>query len=195
MRSATWPADARDKLVHPLASVNHPTVPVHEVNPCWRSSRSAAPPPRATDTPGEKLSEMIRLLLTSHQVRRRRSPPSVLAFRRPRSAIVSIINSEDTIAAPTPHYGPSPAFLARRPSADGYGARHRRDRQAVGSSQRLRRAAQALDRRTHLRMAWPLPKDWECFDNTALAFSAPRLHPRHAGKTMQSRIMFWDILL
>jgi hypothetical protein len=26
----------------------------------------------------------------------------------------------DTIAAPTPHYRPSPAILARRPSAEGY---------------------------------------------------------------------------
>ena len=36
-----------------------------------------------------------------------------------------------------------------------------------------------------------LAKDWECLNNRALAF-LPRLHPPHAAKTMQSRIMFSD---
>ena len=33
---------------------------------------------------------------------------------------MSIIDSVDTIDAPAPHYRPSPAILARRPSAEGY---------------------------------------------------------------------------
>ena len=38
-----------------------------------------------------------------------------------------------------------------------FGAPQRRDRQAVGSSHTLRRAPKALDRRTHIRLARPLP--------------------------------------
>jgi hypothetical protein len=56
--------------------------------------------------------------LTKSVAGARRHP--CLAFRRLTSAIVSIIDSVDTIAAPTPHYRPSPAILARRPSAEGY---------------------------------------------------------------------------
>ena len=54
------------------------------------------------------------------------------------------------------------------------GARDGRDRQAVGSGQGLRRPARALDRRTHLRLARPLPTGWprtgECLNRKALAF-------------------------
>jgi transposase len=39
-----------------------------------------------------------------------------------------------------------------------------------------------------------LAKDWECLNRKALAF-APRLHPPHAAKAMQSGMMFPDRLL
>ena len=47
-----------------------------------------------------------------------------------------------------------------------------RDRQAIGSSHRLRRTAQALDRRTHLRLARPLPTTGQGLgiNHKALAF-------------------------
>jgi hypothetical protein len=59
-------------------------------------------------------------------------------------------------------------------------------------------AAQALDRRTHLRMARPLPKTGQGLgmpQQQGARLSAPGLHPPHAAKTMQSRIMFSDRLL
>jgi hypothetical protein len=62
------------------------------------------------------------------------------------------------------------ARVPERDEADS-GARPRRDRQALGSSHGLRRPAQTLDRRTHIRSAaadvWP---DWECLNHKALAF-------------------------
>ena len=39
-----------------------------------------------------------------------------------------------------------------------------------------------------------LAKDWECLNRKALAFLAPRLHPPHAAKTMQSCMKFPDKL-
>ena len=40
-----------------------------------------------------------------------------------------------------------------------------------------------------------LAKDWECLNHKALAFLRLVLHPPHAAKTMQSRMMFSDRLL
>ena len=73
-----------------------------------------------------------------------------------------------------------------------------RDRQAIGSSHRVRRTAQALDRRTHLRLARPLPTTGQGLGMSqpqGPRLPAPRLHPPHAAKTMQSRMMFSDRLL
>jgi hypothetical protein len=67
----------------------------------------------------------------------------------------------------------------------------------VGSSHRLHRAAQALDRRTHLRLARPLPTTGQGLgmpQPQGARLPAPRLHPLHAAKTMQSRMMFSDRL-
>ena len=76
-------------------------------------------------------------------------------------------------------------------------ARERRDRQALRSSQRLRRLAQALDRRAHLRLARTMPKAGQGLgvpqpQGARLPYA--RLHPPHAAKTMQSRMMFPDKL-
>jgi hypothetical protein len=73
-----------------------------------------------------------------------------------------------------------------------------RDRQAIGSSHRLRRTAQALDRRTHLRLARPLSTTGQGLgmpQPQGPRLPAPRLHPPRAAKTMQSRMMFSDRLL
>ena len=62
---------------------------------------------------------------------------------------------------------------------------------------RLRRTAQALDRRTHLRLARPLPTTGQRLGMSQPQGSrlpAPRLHPPHVAKTMQSRMMFSDKL-
>ena len=58
-------------------------------------------------------------------------------------------------------------------------------------------AAQALDRRTHLRLARPLPTTGQGLgmpQPQGARLPAPRLHPPHAAKTMQSRMMFSDKL-
>jgi hypothetical protein len=76
-------------------------------------------------------------------------------------------------------------------------AHHRRNRQKVRSSHRLRRAAQPLDRRSHLRLARPLPTTGQGLgmpQTQSARLPAPRLHPPHAAKTMQSRMMFSDRL-
>ena len=55
----------------------------------------------------------------------------------------------------------------------------------------------ALDRRTHLRLARPLPKTGQGLgmpQPQGARLPAPRLHPPHAAKTMQSRMMFSDRL-
>ena len=78
-------------------------------------------------------------------------------------------------------------------AVNGFGARQCRDRQAIGSSHRLRRTAQALDRLTHLRLARPLPTTGQRLGMSQPQGSrlpAPRLHPPHVAKTMQSRMMF-----
>ena len=53
------------------------------------------------------------------------------------------------------------------------GARQRRDRQAIGSSHRVRRTAQALDRRTHLRLARPLPTTGQGLGNVSTTRPSP----------------------
>src|SRR5208337_1252588 len=73
-----------------------------------------------------------------------------------------------------------------------------RDSQAVGSGQGLRRAAQALGRRTHAGLARPLPKAGQGLgmpQSQGARLPLPCLHPAHAAKTMQSHIMFPDRLL
>ena len=75
------------------------------------------------------------------------------------------------------------------------GARRPRDRQAIGPRQRLRRSAQALDRRTHPRLAWPLPQTRQGLgmpQSQGAGLPPPRLHPPHAAKAMQSGMMFPD---
>ena len=70
-----------------------------------------------------------------------------------------------------------------------------RNRQTIGSGQRLRRPAQALDRRTHPRLAWPLPQTGQGLgmpQPQGARLPPPRLHPPHATKAMQSRMMFPD---
>ena len=55
----------------------------------------------------------------------------------------------------------------------------------------------ALDRRTHLRLARPLPTTGQGLGMSqpqGARLPAPRLHPPHAAKTMQSRMMFSDRL-
>ena len=66
-----------------------------------------------------------------------------------------------------------PQFRERNPTNPG--GRDSRDRQAVGSGQGLRRPAQALDRRTHLRLAWPLPTciSRPCVSTRIWRFSRP----------------------
>jgi hypothetical protein len=73
---------------------------------------------------------------------------------------------------------------------------HRRDRQAIGPSQRVRHSAKALDRRTHPRLARPLPQTGQGLgiQSQGARLPAPRLHPSHAAKAMQSRMMFPDRL-
>ena len=69
----------------------------------------------------------------------------------------------------------------------------KRSDQATGFS----RTAQALDRRTHLRLARPLPTTGQGLgmpQPQGPRLPAPRLHPPHAAKTMQSRMMFSDKL-
>src|SRR6516225_5896832 len=77
------------------------------------------------------------------------------------------------------------------------GARRPRDRQAIGPRQRLPRSAQALDRRTHPRLAWPLPQTRQGLgmpQPQGARLPPPRLHPPHAAKAMQSCMMFPDRL-
>ena len=76
-------------------------------------------------------------------------------------------------------------------------ARVKVDIQAIGSGQGLRRPAQALDRRTHLCLARPLPTVGQGLgmpQPQGARISPPRLHPPHAAKTMQSHMMFPDRL-
>ena len=71
-----------------------------------------------------------------------------------------------------------------------FGAPQRRDRQAVGSSHTLRRAPKALDRRTHIRLARPLPTTGQGLgmpQPQGARLPPPRFNPSHAAKTMQSR--------
>ena len=56
----------------------------------------------------------------------------------------------------------------------------------------------ALDRRTHLRLARPLPATGQGLgmpQPQGARLPPPRFHPPHAAKTMQSRMMFSDRLL
>ena len=88
-----------------------------------------------------------------------------------------------TLRIPTPPADPC--------SRDG------RDRQAV-RRQDLRRAPQALDRRTHPCLAWPLPKAGQGLGASqpqSARLPPPRLHPPHATKTMQSHVKLPDRLL
>ena len=65
----------------------------------------------------------------------------------------------------------------------------------IGSSHRLRRAPKALDRRTHIRLARPLPTTGQGLgmpQPQGARLPPPRLNPSHAAKTMQSRMMFSD---
>jgi hypothetical protein len=60
------------------------------------------------------------------------------------------------------------------------------------------RAAQTLDRRTHIRLARPLPTTGQGLgmpQSQGARLPPPRLHPPHAPKTMQSLMMFSDRLL
>ena len=78
------------------------------------------------------------------------------------------------------------------------GARPRRDRQALGSSPRLHRPAQTLDRRTHIRLARPLSTTSQGLgmpQPQSARLPAPRLDPPHAAKAMQPRMIFSDKLL
>ena len=72
-----------------------------------------------------------------------------------------------------------------------------RDRQALRSGKRVRRAAQALDRRAYPRLAQPLSKARQGLgmpQPQSARLPAPCLHPPHAAKTMQSHMMFPDRL-
>src|SRR5512132_4338914 len=81
------------------------------------------------------------------------------------------------------------------------GAAHRseprepRDRQALRSSAALRRLAQTLDRRADLRLARTMPKARQGLgmpQSQSTRLPQARLHPSHAAKTMQSKVMFPD---
>ena len=76
-------------------------------------------------------------------------------------------------------------------------ARERRDRQAIRSGKTLRRLAQTLDRRAHLRLARTMPQARQGLgvpQSQSARVPQARLHPPHVEKAMQSNMMFPDRL-
>src|ERR1019366_9644791 len=76
-----------------------------------------------------------------------------------------------------------------------HGAGQRRNRQALGLRQRVRRLAKALARRENFRMAQPLSPIGERLGvsrSKSPRIPATRLNPAHAAKAMHSNMMFAD---
>src|SRR3954468_5939236 len=79
-----------------------------------------------------------------------------------------------------------------------HGASECRDRQALGSRQRLCRAAKAMGGRTHIRMARALPTARQGLGKSqskGARVPAPRLYQADVEKAMQSRMISPDRLL
>ncbi len=80
--------------------------------------------------------------------------------------------------------------VSRRPQ-ENHGSSQRRDRQALRSSQGLRRPAEAMGRRANFRLARTMPKAREGLAKSqpqGARFAAPRLHQAYVEKAMQSRV-------
>ena len=77
-------------------------------------------------------------------------------------------------------------------------AREHRDRQALRHGEEVRRVAEAMDRRAHIRVAGAMSLARQGlgeFQSESARVPASRVDPPHAEKAMQSRIMFPDRLL